>query len=61
MNRVNFPKIQLKKKKFVDLWLCWVFLAVLRVSLVSESGAYSPAAVCRLLNVVAPLVTEQRF
>ena len=36
-------------------------LAVLRVSLVSESGAYSPAAVCRLLNVVAPLVTEQRF
>ena len=45
---------------FVDLWLCWVFVAVLRFSLVSASGAYSPVAVCGL-NVVAPLVTEQSF
>ena len=46
---------------FVDLWLCWVFVAVLRFSLVSASGAYSPVAACGLLNVVAPLVTEQSF
>jgi len=31
-------------------WLCWVFITVHRLSLV---------AACRLLIVVAPLVTEQ--
>ena len=51
----------IKKKMFVDLWLCWVFVAVLRFSLVSVSGAYSPVAVCGLLNVVAPLVTGRSF
>ena len=59
MHRVNFPKIQLKKKLFVDLWLCWVFVAVYSLSLVAESGGYSLVAVRGLLSVVAPLVAEQ--
>ena len=46
---------------FIYFWLCWVFVAVLRFSLVSVSGAYSPVAVCGLLNVVAPLVTGRSF
>ena len=30
---------------FIYLWLSWVFLAVQGLSLVTESGGYSPAAV----------------
>ena len=41
---------------FFFFWLCWVFAAVCRLSLVAVSRGYSPAAVLRLLTVVASLV-----
>ena len=34
-------------------WLCWVFVAVSGLSLVSESRGYPSAAVLRLLTVEA--------
>ena len=41
-------------------WLCWVFVASHRLSLVVASGGYSlRCGVCGLLVAVAPLVTEQ--
>ena len=42
----------------IYFWLCWVFIAVLWLSLVAVSGAYSLAAVCQLLIAVASLVEE---
>ena len=47
--------------KSVYFWLCWVFVAVSGLSLVSESGGYPPAAVLGLLTVVAPLVCGLRL
>ena len=38
--------------------LCWVFVAVLKLSLVAASRGYSPDVVLRLLIVVASLVAE---
>ena len=47
----------LKKCMFVVYsWLCWVFVAACRLSLVAVSGDCSPVAGRRLLNVVASLV-----
>ena len=46
--------------KSVYFWLCWVFVAVSGLSLVSESGGYPLAAVLGLLTVVAPLVCGPR-
>ena len=42
-------------------WLCWVFLGILRLSLVTASRGYSLAAVHWLLTEVASLVVEHRF
>ena len=42
-------------------WLCWVFIAVLRFSLVVASGGYSLVAVCGFLSAVASLVAEHRL
>ena len=42
-------------------WLCWVFTAAHRFSLVSVSEGYSLVAVCRLLIAVASLVAEHRL
>ena len=43
---------------FTYLWLCWVFVAALRLSPVVTSGDYSLVVVCGLLVVVASLVAE---
>ena len=42
-------------------WLCWVFVATHRLSLVVESGGYSLIAVHGLLIVVASLTLDHRF
>ena len=39
--------------------MCWVFVAVLGLSLVAESGGYSLVAVCGFLTVVTSLVGEK--
>ena len=41
---------------FISLWLCWVFVAADRLSLVAVSRAFSLIALCRLLSAVASLV-----
>ena len=46
---------------FFFFWLCWVFIAVWMLSLVTVSGAYSLVAVHRLLIAVASLVAENRL
>ena len=43
------------------LWLCWVFIALCRFSLVATSGNDSPVAVPGLLIAVASLVVEHRL
>ena len=42
---------------FFNVWLCWVFVAERRLSLVAASWGYS-VVVRRLLIVVASLVVE---
>ena len=42
-------------------WLCWVFVAACGLSPVAESRGYALVAVCRLLTIVAPLVSEHRL
>jgi len=42
-------------------WLCWVFVASCRLSLIAENGVYLLAEVSRLLTVVASLVAEHRL
>ena len=51
----SFPlfKIYFMYKKKIIFWLCWVFVAVHRLSLVVASRAYSVVAVHKLLIVVA--------
>ena len=39
-------------------WLCWVFVATCRLSLVVASGGYSPVVVLRLLTAGASPVAE---
>ena len=41
-------------------WLCWVFTAAPRLSLVAASGAYPLVVVYRLFKAVASLVVEHR-
>ena len=43
---------------FIYLWLHWVFVAVLRLSLVVARGGLLFVAVCWLLIAVASLVVE---
>ena len=42
------------------IWLCWVFITVCGLSLVTVSGSYS-FAVCGLLVRVASLVAKHRL
>ena len=42
-------------------WLCWVFAAACRLSLIVTSRVYSPAAVHWLLTAVAALIAEHRL
>ena len=42
-------------------WLCWVFVAALRLSLVAVSRGDSLVAVYRLLTAVASLVAEHEL
>ena len=42
----------------VCVWLCWVFVAVSRLSLVAASEGYSLVAVRGLLIAVASLVAK---
>ena len=46
------------KISFIYLRLCWVLVAVHRLSLVVAFGSYSVVAVCGLLIVGASLVAE---
>ena len=46
---------------FFSYWLGWVFVAVLRLSLVVESEGYSLVMMCRLLIVIASLAAEHGF
>ena len=55
---VSASLLSFLKKKNYYFWLCWAFLAVLRLSLVTASRGCSLVAVCRLLIAVAPLVME---
>ena len=41
-----------------DFWLCWVFVAALRLSPVAASEGYSLAAAHRLLTAAASLAAE---
>ena len=45
----------------IYLWLCWVFVATCRFSLVVASRGYSLVAVRGLLTAVASLVAEHGF
>ena len=42
----------------IYLWLCWVFIAVHRLSLTVARGGYSLVAARRLLITVASLVEQ---
>ena len=44
--------------RFIYFWLCWVFVATLRLPLVGASGGYSPVSVLELLLAVASLIVE---
>ena len=44
--------------KFINFWLCWVFVAVWAFSLVAESRDSSLDAMCRSLVVLAFLLAE---
>ena len=43
------------------VWLCWVFVASCRLSLIAENGVYPLVEVPRLLTVVASLAAEHRL
>ena len=43
---------------FIFLWLCWVFVAAPRLSLLAAGSGHSLTAVHRLLSVVASLAAE---
>ena len=45
----------------IYFWLCWVFIAVLRFSLVVASGGDSLVTIRGLLIAVASLVAEHRL
>ena len=46
---------------FIYFWLCWVFAAAFRLSLVAANRGYSLVAVHELLIVVASLAVEHRL
>ena len=58
---VPFLWLSALKKRFIYFWLCWIFLAACRLSLVAESGSYSLVGVHGLLTAVASLFAERGF
>ena len=52
------PKF-LEKSFFLSFWLCWVFIAAHKRSLVVASGGCSPVELCGLLAAAASAVAEQ--
>ena len=55
MITVSFPLL----KKYLFVWLCWVFVAACQLSLeAAASGGSSLAVVCRFLFAVASLVAK---
>ena len=63
-NRVNSVVHMLGKNcipYFLFFWLCCVFIAVCRLSLVVENGGYSLVVVHRLLIMEASLITDHRL
>ena len=46
---------------FIYFWLCWVFAAAFRLSLVAVNRGYCLVAMHELLIVVASLVVEHRL
>ena len=61
MDRIFFFLIQLVLfifNLYSYFWLCWVFIAVHRLSLVVASGGYSLVVAFGPLVAVASLVTE---
>ena len=46
---------------FTYFWLGWAFVAECRLSLVAESGGYSPVMVCGLPTEMTSLVAEHRL
>ena len=48
------------KLLLIYFWLCWVFIAMHRLSLVTVSGGYSLVA-HRILIAIAPLVAEHKL
>ena len=45
----------------IHLWLCWVFIAALWLSIVVESGGYSLAVVLGFLLAAVSFVAEHRL
>ena len=48
-------------KRFVDLWLPWVFVTACGLSLVVVSGGYSRVGVHELLGTMVSLVAEHEI
>ena len=46
---------------FIYFWLCWVFGAVFRLSLIVASGGYSLLVVGRLLIAEASVTVKHRL
>ena len=57
--------LQFSQLRFLNVFCLflvgWIFIAACRLSLVEASGGCSLVAVCRLLIVVASLLTEHRL
>ena len=49
------------KDLFLYLWLCWVFIALYRLSLVAINGVNSLVVVCGLLIAVSSFAAKHRF
>ena len=58
---MNIPSSVCPKFLFIYVLLSWVFDVALRLSPVSASGGYSPAAMHGLLIMVASPVMEHRI
>ena len=61
MSKLTFYGIIFLKFFFLSLWLCWVFIAACRLSLVVVSRGYSLVVVHGFLIVVASPVAEHRL
>ena len=57
-NISRFSRISFFFFLLFNFWLCWVFVAASKISLVATSRDYSPVVVHGLLTVLASLVLE---